>query len=52
MQTYWLTDRQKGELTLVDSDTIERLLWVELEYVEWCIRVDGVFENGGLRVCR
>lgn len=33
--------------TLVDGDTIERLLGVKLEYVEWCIGEDGGFENGG-----
>ena len=38
-QTYWLTDRQTGEMTLVDGDTVERLLGVELGYVKWCIRV-------------
>ena len=50
MQTYWLTDRQTGEATLVDADKVERLLGVDLGYVEWCIRVDGVFENEGWRV--
>ena len=46
MQTYWLTDRTNGEVILVDGDTIERLLGVELGYVEWCIRVYGMFESG------
>ena len=46
MRVYWLTDRHPGEVTLVDGDTIERLLGVELGYAEWCILVDGVFENG------
>ena len=50
MQVYWLTDRSNGEATLVDSDTIERLLGVEVGYVGWCIRVDGVFENGKWKV--
>jgi len=45
MQTYWLTDRHSGEITLVDGDTVERLLRVELGYVEWSVRVDAVFEN-------
>jgi len=35
MQIYWLTDRQTGEVTLVDSDTVELLLGVEIGYVEW-----------------
>jgi len=46
MQTYWLTDRTNGETKLVDGYTIERLLEVELGYVEWCIKEDGVFETG------
>ena len=50
MRVYWLMDRTTGEVTLVDGDTIERLLGVELGYVEWCIEVDGMFENGGWRV--
>jgi len=50
MQTYWLTDRQSGEVTLVDAETVERLLGVELGYVEWCVEVDGIFENGWWRV--
>lgn len=50
MQTYWLTDRTSGEATLVDADTVERVLGVELGYLDWCIKVDGVFENGVWRV--
>ena len=50
MQVYWLTDRQTGEATLVDADNVERLLGVEVGYVEWCVLVDGVFENGKWRV--
>lgn len=50
MQVYWLTDRQSGEATLVDADTVERLLGVELGYVKWCILECGVFENGEWRV--
>jgi len=51
MQVYWLTDRSDGEATLVDGDTVERLLGIELGYVEWCLKVNGVFENGRWRVC-
>ena len=50
MRVYWLTDRTSGEATLVDADTIERLLGVEFGYVEWCIKIDGMFENGKWRV--
>ena len=35
----------------IDGDTAERLLGVELGYVEWCIGVDGVFENGEWKNC-
>jgi len=52
MQVYWLTDRTNGEAILVDAFTLERLLGVELRYVEWCIRSDGLFENGEWKVCR
>ena len=51
MQVYWLTDKSSCETTLVDAETVERLLGVELGYVEWCVKVDGVFENGEWRVC-
>jgi len=50
MQTYWLTDRKTDEVLLVDADTIEQLLGIELGYVEWCIRVDEMFENAEWRV--
>jgi len=50
MWVYWLTDRTNGEATLIDGDTVERVLGVELGYVEWCIRVDRMFENGKWRV--
>ena len=50
MQTYWLTDRATGDATLVDADILERLLGVELGYVEWCIKINGVFENGKWRL--
>lgn len=46
MQVYWLTDRRSGDVTLVDRNTLERVLGVELGYVEWCLSKDGMFENG------
>lgn len=46
MQVYWLTDRTTGEATLVDGDTVERLLVIEFGYVHWCTWIDAVFENG------
>lgn len=50
MRVYWLTDRETGEVKLVDGDTMERVLGVEMSYVEWCIEMDGVFESGRWRV--
>lgn len=50
MQVYWLKDRTTGEATLVDADSVERLLGVELGYVERCIEIDGAFENGKWRL--
>ena len=51
MQVYWLTDRTTGEVTLVDGDTVERMLGAELGYVEWCLKLDGMIENERWRVC-
>ncbi len=51
MRVYLLTDRTNGELTLADGDTVERLLGVELGYVEWCIEENGAFENWRWKVC-
>ena len=50
MRAYWLTDRETGGTTLVDEDTVERLIGVELGYVDWCIEQDGMFENGRWKV--
>jgi hypothetical protein len=50
MQLYWLKDRQTGEETLVDGDTVARVIGVEIGYMEWCIEVDEAFENGRWRV--
>lgn len=45
MRTYWLTDRSNGEVALVGGATVERVLGVEMSYVDQCIRDDGDFEN-------
>lgn len=50
MGIYWLLDRAIGEETLVDGDTVARLLKVEMGYVDWCIETDGSFENGAWKV--
>ena len=50
MRTYWLTNRASGEAILVDGTTVERVLGVDLGYVDWCIGESGVFENGRWRV--
>ena len=46
MRTYWLSDKSNGEVALVDGATVERVLGVELAYVDRCIRDIGEFENG------
>jgi hypothetical protein len=44
----WLFD---NTCILVDGRTVERLLGVELGYVDWRIGEDGVFESGERTVC-
>ena len=43
---YLLTDKSTGEIALVDGDTVERLVGVEIGYIDWAIECDGKFENG------
>ena len=43
---YLLTDKSTGEIALADSDTVERLVGVEIGYIDWAIECDGKFENG------
>lgn len=50
MQEYWLTELETGECRRVDRRTLERVPGVELDYVDWAIEVDGLFENGSCRV--
>ncbi|UPH71733.1 hypothetical protein LGT41_0002630 [Abyssibius alkaniclasticus] len=45
MRIYWLTDRSNGDVALVDCATVERVLGVELAYVDQCIWDVGEFEN-------
>ena len=39
MRIYWLTDRSNGDVVLVDGATVERVLGVELGYLDQCIRL-------------
>ena len=50
MLQYWLTDLTTGEGLQVDADTIERVLGVEISYINWVLENDGVYENRKWRV--
>lgn len=43
---YLLTDNSTGEIALVDRDTVERLVGIEIGYIDWAIKCDGKVENG------
>jgi len=50
MRTYWLTDRESDSAILVDEETVELVLEIEIRYIDWCIEQDGMFENGRWKV--
>lgn len=50
MQIYWLNDLRSGECLQVDANTVERLLGVEVIYINRVLETDGVFENRAWRV--
>lgn len=50
MRVYWVLDRDEGEEVLLDENALCRLLGVEIDYIDWCIKQDGYFENGDYRV--
>jgi hypothetical protein len=41
-----LADKSSGDVLVVDGDTVERLVGVEIGYIDWAIKCDGKFENG------
>lgn len=50
MGTIWLVCRQSGEATLVDLETVERVVGIEGAYIAEALAGDGVFENERWRV--
>ncbi len=46
MCVYSLIDRATGEEIEADKKTVERLIGVEIAYINWAIEQDGKFENG------
>ena len=50
MQVYWVKDVVTGDAALLGSKAVEKIIGVEISYVEWCIDTDGLFENGRWRV--
>ena len=50
MPQYWLTDLTTGDSLLVDADTIERVLGVEISYINWVLENEEFYENGKWRV--
>ncbi|MBS9717040.1 hypothetical protein ACFFUT_08570 [Pseudohalocynthiibacter aestuariivivens] len=49
-QVFMVQDRRSGVLMLFDVSGVERLLGIELNYINWAIQSDGVFENPYWRV--
>ena len=45
MQVYWLTELESEECICVDAETVERVLGVEISYIDWVLETDGQFEN-------
>ena len=50
MQDYWLTNLNTGECVNVNAGTVERVLNVDISYIDWVLKTDGKFENGTWRV--
>ena len=50
MRKYTLVDRATGEETDVDADTVERVISVEIGYIDWALKEGEKFENGSWEV--
>ena len=48
MCVYSLVDRNSGNLIEADAATVERVIDIEIAYINWAIEMDGKFENGYL----
>ena len=45
MRTYTLVDKATGEEIEANADTVERVVEVEIGYINWLLEQDGKFEN-------
>ena len=45
MRKYTLVDKVTGEEVKADADTLERVVGVEIGYINWLLEQDGKFEN-------
>ncbi len=50
MRVYSLDDRTTGEVIDTDGRSVERLISIEVCYIDWAISQDGVFENANLLI--
>lgn len=50
MDIWTITEKGTGNTLEINSDEVERLVGVEISYIEWTIQQDGRFENGRWRV--
>ena len=50
MRLYTIVDKTTGEETEANADTVERILGVEISYIDWLLEQDGKFENGDWEV--
>ena len=48
MCVYSLVDRATGDVIEIDGCTVERVIDIEIAYINWAIEMDGKFENGYL----
>jgi len=52
MPRYVLWDLDTGDPLVLEAEAVERLLGIELGYLDWTIEQDGLFENGKWRLVR
>ena len=50
MRIYILVDKATGEEIEADADTVERIIGVDLSYLDCVLKEDGKFENGDWEV--
>ncbi len=52
MPSYIMSDLDTGQAVELCGHPVERLLRIELRYVDWVIEQEGAFENGRWRAVR